>query len=496
MKQSFFVFVVLTAAFFLQGNILGQESSMERGVAISEQTQECITCHNISNAGIVEDWRSSRHAQMTPEKAVVKPKLERRISSDSVPDSLKSVAVGCYECHSMNAAEHPDTFEHFGYVIHTVVSPNDCQTCHPEEVEQYSGSKKAHALDILQKNSVYHNLVVTTTRVKEFTDGQLTHSKASETTKNETCYACHGSRVSVKGTKIIETYLGDVEVPILTNWPNQGVGRVNPDGSRGACTACHPRHSFSIEIARQPYTCSQCHLHPDVPAWEVYKESKHGNIFFSKQHDWNLNNVPWTVGKDFNAPSCAVCHNSLLVTPDEELIVQRTHDFGARLWVRIFGLIYSHPQPKSGKTYEIRNQNGLPLPTTFTGELESEFLIDEEEQTRRQKEMQKVCQNCHGANWVRGHFVQLDTTNMEADQMVLAATQLLQQAWDEGLADPANPFDEAIEQKWIEQWLFFANSVRYASAMGGQDYATFKNGWWELTRNLQEMQDRIGLKAK
>ncbi len=110
--------------------------------------------------------------------------------------------------------------------------------------------------------------------------------------------------------------------------------------------------------------------------------------------------------------------------------------------------------------------------------------------------MQKVCQNCHGANWVRGHFVQLDTTNMEADQMVLAATQLLQQAWDEGLADPANPFDEAIEQKWIEQWLFFANSVRYASAMGGQDYATFKNGWWELTRNLQEMQDRIGLKAK
>jgi len=26
-----------------------------------------------------------------------------------------------------------------------------------------------------------------------------------------------------------------MEVPHLTGWPNQGVGRVNPDGTRGAC---------------------------------------------------------------------------------------------------------------------------------------------------------------------------------------------------------------------------------------------------------------------
>ena len=36
---------------------------------------------------------------------------------------------------------------------------------------------------------------------------------------------------------------------------------------------------------------------------------------------------------------------SLLATPDGERIVPRTHDFGARLWVRIFGLIYAHPSP-------------------------------------------------------------------------------------------------------------------------------------------------------
>ena len=48
-------------------------------------------------------------------------------------------------------------------------------------------------------------------------------------------------------------------------------------------------------------------------------------------------------------------------------------------------------------------------------------------------------------------------------------------------------FDEANEQKWIREWLFYANSVRYAAAISGPDYATFKNGWWELTKNLQEM---------
>jgi hypothetical protein len=32
-------------------------------------------------------------------------------------------------------------------------------------------------------------------------------------------------------------------------------------------------------------------------------------------------------------------------------------------------------------------------------------------------------------------------------------------------------------------------STRYASAMSGPDYAAFKNGWWELTRNLQRMKE-------
>jgi hypothetical protein len=462
----------------------------------SKETQECLDCHQNYTPGIVEDWLTSRHASTAPQMAIEKPPLERRVSSDTIPEALQSVAVGCYECHSLNPSAHEDNFEHFGYQVNVVVSPDDCRTCHSVEAEQYSNSKKAYALDILQKNPVYNTLVETITRVKEVNENKMVHLQASDNAKWETCYACHGTKVNVKGSKQVSTIFGDIDVPDLANWPNQGVGRANPDGSQGACTACHPRHSFSIEIARKPYTCAQCHLEPDVPGYNVYKESKHGNIFDSKKQDWNWENIPWIVGRDFRAPTCASCHNSLLITPDGEEIVSRTHDFGKRLWVRIFGAIYSHPQPKSGKTYDIKNKDDLPLPTTFNGELASEYLIDEKEQMLRQTEMKKVCQSCHGTSWVNGHFGKFETTVTESDKMVLSATKLLLEAWNQGLADQSNPFDEAIEQKWIAQWLFYANSVRYASAMSGPDYAAFKLGWWELTRNLQRMKELIESKEK
>jgi hypothetical protein len=59
------------------------------------------------------------------------------------------------------------------------------------------------------------------------------------------------------------------------------------------------------------------------------------------------------------------------------------------------------------------------------------------------------------------------------------------------MADRKNPFDEALEQQWVRQWLFYANSVRYGSAMSGPDYVAFKNGWWELTNGLQRMHETV-----
>jgi hydroxylamine dehydrogenase len=313
---------------------------------------------------------------------------------------------------------------------------------------------------------------------------------------NLSCLGCHGSVVQVAGVDTVHSDIGDVVMPRLTNWPNQGVGRINPDGTKGSCTACHTRHSFSLEIARKPYTCAQCHLEPDVPAWEVYRESKHGNIFLSKGEGWDMENVPWVVGKDFQAPTCATCHNSTLVSSDGTVIAERNHDFGSKLWVRLFGLIYSHPQPKSGNTTVIRNKDGLPLPTTFAGEIAAGFLIDSTEQATRIARMEQMCQSCHGTPWVEQHFAHLDTIEHETDGMTKSATQLVVKAWQEGLEDKTNPFDEAIERMWVEQWLFYANTMRYSAAMtGAPDYEAFEDGWWDMTKNLVQMKDMIDLKS-
>ena len=110
--------------------------------------------------------------------------------------------------------------------------------------------------------------------------------------------------------------------------------------------------------------------------------------------------------------------------------------------------------------------------------------------------MKSVCSGCHTTQWIDGHFKKLDATIKETDAMTLASTRLLLEAWNKGLEDKSNPFDEQIEKMWIRQWLFYGNSIRYASAMSGApDYAAFKNGWWDLSENLVRMRDTIDFKA-
>ncbi len=46
--------------------------------------------------------------------------------------------------------------------------------------------------------------------------------------------------------------------------------------------------------------------------------------------------------------------------------------------------------------------------------------------------------------------------------MTRAATQILGQAWEKKMADKSGP-----------------------------DYAAFRNGWWELTNNLQRMHESV-----
>jgi hypothetical protein len=473
----------------------GAQGQAESEPALSEASEACIDCHAAFHPGIVEGWQQSRHAIVTPATALRAEPLARKVSAEEIPGDLREVVVGCAECHMTNPEGHPDTFDHMGYAIHTVVTPKDCAVCHPTEASQFDENIMAWAHDNLMRNDLYLDLTTSILGTQKLEGAHMRTYPANDTTNADACLSCHGTKVGVTGIETRETVLGELDFPILTGWPNQGVGRINPDRSRGTCSAGHTRHQFSIEMARNPNACAKCHKGPDVPAYQVYSVSKHGAIFSAHGDEWDLQTVPWTIGEDFTAPTCATCHVSLLVNGDGEVVSERTHRMNDRLDTRIFGLIYAHPHPKNPKTFTIENEAGLPLPTELTGEPATNYLIDDQEAQTRRTRMKDICLSCHGHSWVDGHFARLDNTIETTNAMVFTATAIVQQAWLEQLAgDPSqrsSVFDEPIEKMWVEQWLFYANSTRFASAMAGADYGVFANGRWWLSKNIREMRQLL-----
>lgn len=468
----------------------------ESKAPLSDASEACLSCHSVYTLGIVRDWQGSAHARATVRQALSKPQQERRVSvpvAEDVRGPSPDVAVGCAECHLLDADSHPDTFDHQGYRVHTVVSPADCGRCHPVEQTEYrERNKMSRAHENLAGNSLYQSLMESVLGPRRVSGTGLSASGASPESRMESCYGCHGTRVTVRGFKKIPTTLEPILVPDLAGWPNTGTGRVNPDGTSGSCSACHARHSFSVSTARRPAACSKCHLEPDAPAWNVYIHSKHGMLALAREGATNFDSVPWSLGRDFHAPTCAACHASLVVDAEGAEIAARTHGFGDRLWVRLFGLVYSHPQPVQPDTTQIRNRAGQPLPVTLDGEPAGAFLIDSAEQERRRRNMQALCQGCHGAQWVTLHFDKLAVTLRETDDRVRQATALVERAWAEGKASRENFFDEPLEILWAEQWLFFANGVRFTSAMAGSpDFAGFHGGYWALSRKLLELREAV-----
>jgi len=248
---------------------------------MSDATSECLDCHVGLAPGMIAGWQNSRHARTSPQEAMKKTKLERRFSAQNVPEVLAKNVVGCAECHTLNSEKHRDTFDHNGYEVHVVVTPEDCATCHPVEVEQYGKNLMSHAYGNLQNNPLYRQLTKSINGVQSLVGSQIVLNTADSETEADSCLSCHGTRIEVKGLETRETEMDEMEFPVLSGWPNVGVGRINPDGSRGSCGSCHTYHRFSIEMARKPHTCSQCDKGPDVPIYKVYQVSKHGNIYAS-----------------------------------------------------------------------------------------------------------------------------------------------------------------------------------------------------------------------
>ncbi|MCK4775613.1 MAG: hydroxylamine oxidoreductase, partial [Candidatus Krumholzibacteria bacterium] len=378
---------------------------------MSSETAECIECHATESAGIYQEWGTSKHFRAN---------------------------VGCYECHGAQKGD-PDAFDHEGHLISIIVSPKDCSRCHAREVREFDESHHAKAGRILGSLDNF---------LADIVEGDWNFYGGSALTVSG-CKQCHGGVVEVNEDGSLKP----------TGWPNTGMGRLNPDGSVGACTACHQRHAFSAAQARRPENCGKCHLGPDHPQKEIYEESKHGIAFAAHQHDLNMDNAKWVLGEDYTAaPTCATCHMSAVRTTDGDLMPV-THDVGLRI-------SWNNRPPKSIRPEVSDKKLGL------------EKMAKVNWKTRRAN-MVKVCRVCHTPNYVSNFYVQYDgVIELYNSKFADPGIKIMKLLYDEKLITPTK-FDEQVEWTWWEIWHHEGRVARHGASMMAPDY-THWHGMYEV----------------
>jgi len=352
------------------------------GETTSQLSGKCITCHKEISVGLYNQWYESKHAFHK---------------------------VTCLDCHGADKAE-VDAFLHEGAYIATLVTPKDCGECHANEAREVENSYHATAGMILDSQDAY-----------------MAHVAGGQPAAIAGCESCHGCKVRIDPQSSNKL--------AAESWPNSGIGRINPDGSKGSCNACHTRHAFSKAQARQPEACSKCHLGPDHPQKEVYEESKHGNAYYTHLGEMNLDSDTWIVGVDyFEANTCATCHIS--ATKKQAA----THDVGQRIAWSLRPII-----SEKKDNWELKRLN-----------------------------MKDVCSACHTAKFVNGHFYQFDAlVTLYDEKFAKPAKDIINIITRKNLMENKASFSNKIEWTFWELWHHEGRRARHGASMMGPDYT-----WW------------------
>ena len=439
-------------------------------VAVPANSKACVDCHRQTTPGIIDHWTGSTHA---------------------------AKGVGCVECHKADA-QRADGYDHYGERIVTVVTPMDCGRCHAEETKEFMASHHAKAGNILAS---LDNFLADTVEGSKMpfnphspTPGMTVEKVNGMSSVNVGCKQCHGGKVALQaidGSLITvdqlkpdaqghPTALNVVKQikydashkPILdsSGWPNTGIGRLNLDGSRGSCSACHSRHDFSPRRARQPENCSKCHLGPDHPQKEIYDESKHGVAFRDLKDHMNLDAPKWVLGEDYSqAPTCATCHMSANTRNGRKV----THDPGHRI------------------SWTNRPPVSLLLDTDANGEVVKETdpekrkaLVVEDWHTKRAR-MVQVCTHCHTENYVNAFYQQYDEFVINYNEKFAKPGLKIMSALTEQKLLTKQDFDAHIKWTWYLLWHHEGRRARHGASMMAPDYAHW-HGMFEVAQCFYE----------
>ena len=352
---------------------------------------KCAECHRNLQYSVVHEYELSAHAQKQ---------------------------ITCLECHQV--VQGQKSKDHNGFVINTAVTAANCRTCHEQIYQQFLHSRHAAPAWAAIAGE------------KAFTQEQV---EFSESFQPGGVKRAPNPLTILEGSSAVQSGCASCH----------SVGKPNVDGTIGTCTACHTRHTSSVEVARLPSTCGQCHMGPDHSQLEIYTESKHGVLFAAQRDKLNLAAKPAQLTtRDMFVPTCATCHMSGL----NGMAV--THDPSERLSYYLF----------------------------------AETTAKRPNYTGAQTEMKAVCLKCHAESVVERVYQNAEAVVAATNEKISAVKSVMDGLRTDGVLS-GKPFEQPIEFEYFDLWHYDGRTAKHGAFMGGADFVQWHGNYPILKHTVE-----------
>ncbi len=364
------------------------------------------------------------------------------------------VGVGCTTCHGEGDHDANDMGR-----VDQIPTAETCRTCHPTQVDQFSAGKHALAWAAMKAMPTAH---AQPTALMEGMKG---------------CGGCH--KLGLKSEEDVQAL------------KDEGAGY-----GLASCDACHTRHLFSVEEARQPQACQTCHMGMDHPQWEMYSTSKHGVRFLLKQNG--------VLPENTAAPTCQTCH---MAEGNHE--VRTAWGF---LALRTNGLA-----PYPGESEEwwadrvtilqalgVLDPEGNPTERLDVVAGAQVARLNAEEFDAERAKMVDICSGCHSEAFALAELEKGDDLIREGDRLLAEAIRIVAALYQDGLLEKPEGYayafpdlltfhdaPSAIEQKLFKMHMEYRQRLFQGAFHNNPDYSLWY-GWSELQSALSEVKSMAG----
>jgi len=370
-------------------------------------------------------------------------KITPNIISDWKISKHSQNEITCSVCHGEDHKSKDDLTKV------QIPTPVTCASCHDERVEQFKKGKHAIAWAAMKAMPTAH------WQPMALMEGM------------KGCGGCH--KIGLKTEEEIKD--------LKKSGAGFGVA---------SCDACHTRHTFSVQEAKQPQACQTCHMGFDHPQWEMYSASKHGVRYLLKQNKI----LPESVA----APTCQTCH-----------MQQGNHE--VRTAWGFLAVRLPMPEDKQWaadratilQALGVLDPEGKPTARLNVVKATDFARLTQEDWQKERYKMLKTCNQCHSVNFAKAELEKGDQMIKEADHLMAEAIRVVAALYKDGiLARPENyayPFPDLlafhdaptpIEQKLFVMFLKHRMRAFQGTFHANPDYALWY-GWSEMQMDLTEI---------